>query len=161
MSGRIHEQGSGDGKGYNVNIPLPAGSGHGAFVSAFEQIVEPVTEAFDPDLILIAAGQDSGCFDSMGNLMAHSETFRYMTAKMVALAEKCCAGRIVAANEGGYNPWHVPFLVRAIVTEMAGLPPLYDPFLTQLKDLPGQQLLPHQKQRIDEVKRHVTPFFRL
>lgn len=159
MSGLIHELGSGPGKGYNINIPLPAGSGHGAFVATMEQIVRPVIEQYDPDLILIAAGQDSAGFDPMGNLLAHSETFRYMTRAMVALAEKHCSGRLVAIHEGGYNPCHVPFLVRAIVTEMAGLPPLHDPFLTHLQELPGQQLLPHQAQRIEEVQTSSRLFF--
>jgi acetoin utilization deacetylase AcuC-like enzyme len=157
MSGQAHEMGQGDGKGHNINIPLPAGAGHGAFLYAMEQIIEPAGDMFEPDFVLIAAGQDSGAFDPMANLMAHSETFRSMTASMLKLANKHCDGRLIAIHEGGYNPWHTPFLVRAIVTELAGLPALSDPFMPQLKELPGQHIMPHQKELIDELRKlHIT-----
>lgn len=147
-SGGVHERGKGPGHGFNVNIPLPPGSGHAAHLYAFDQIVVPSLRRFKPNLILIAAGQDAGGFDPMGMQMCTSETFLLMTRRLVRLADELCEGRLIASHEGGYSPWHVPFLVQGIVTELAGLPPLEDPYLPNLQTLPGQELMPHQKERV-------------
>ncbi|MEY6563876.1 class II histone deacetylase [Streptomyces sp. PGLac3x] len=54
-SGRVLETGTGKGTGRTLNVPLPAGSGHGAYLAALDQVVEPAARAFRPALILVAA----------------------------------------------------------------------------------------------------------
>jgi acetoin utilization deacetylase AcuC-like enzyme len=156
-SGAITETGEGAGAGTTINVPLPPGSGHGAYLAVVEQIVAPAFRAFRPDLILVSAGQDSGFHDPMGRMMCHTGTYRAMTRTMMALAAELCSGRLVITHEGGYSPWDVPFLVEAIVTEMAGLPEP-PPVSTWAEQLPGQDLQPHQAAVIARVLATHRPY---
>ena len=66
--------------------------------------MEPALDVFQPDFLLISAGFDARVDDPMGGLRWTDETFAEMTRRVVALAEKCCGGRVVSSLEGGYNP---------------------------------------------------------
>ena len=48
--------GKGPGTGYTLNVPLPPGSGSGAYRAAFDRVVAPALDAFQPELILVSAG---------------------------------------------------------------------------------------------------------
>jgi acetoin utilization deacetylase AcuC-like enzyme len=158
LTGDLRDVGAGAGRGCTINIPLPPGSGHSAYVDVMERIVAPAALKFAPDLILVAAGQDASAFDPLGRQLCTTDTYRRMTELLCEVADHCCEGRIVAVHEGGYSPWYVPFLVRAIVAELAGLPPYPDPYLHVLKELPGQRLQSHQRRRIEQVLTIHRPF---
>lgn len=154
-SGNIGDVGEGPGDGTTINVPLPAGSGHGAYLHAFEQVVLPALEEFKPGLILVSAGQDGGFYDPMGRQMCVAETYRLMAAAVKDAAARLCEGRLVLTHEGGYSEFHTPFLTTAIIAELAGLPPVKDPAEAWTLTIPGQELQPHQRQRIAEVvERH-------
>ena len=68
-SGHVHERGEGDGQGFNINIPLPPGSGVGAYEAAFDQIVIPALDAFQPELIIVPSGFDAGAYDPLGRML--------------------------------------------------------------------------------------------
>jgi acetoin utilization deacetylase AcuC-like enzyme len=122
-SGRLEEQGSGGGEGFTVNLPLPAGSGDEGYAHAFERVVEPVLRAFEPDLLIVSAGQDPSAGDPLGRMSVTAEGFRDMARRAVALAGECCGGRLLVFQEGGYSIDHVPFCNLAIVEALAGLEP--------------------------------------
>ena len=45
--------GTGAGLGKNVNIPWPTkGMGDGDYMYAFQQVVMPIAQEFDPDLVI-------------------------------------------------------------------------------------------------------------
>lgn len=122
-----------------------------------QQIVESLGDLYEPDPVVIAAAQGAGAFDPM----ALSETYLSMAASMLQLANKHCGGRLIAVHEG-YSPWHVPFLLRAVVAELAGLPALNDPYMLYLRDLPGQQLTSCQRDYISELsKRYLARFVKI
>jgi hypothetical protein len=51
------------GKGYNINVPWEHGKcGDADYIAAWDHILLPVTEAFDPDIILVSAGFDAGIY---------------------------------------------------------------------------------------------------
>ena len=60
--------GPGTSDGTTLNVPLPAGTDDPAFLSAFEQLVEPAVRAFEPDLLLVSAGFDAHEEDPLGEL---------------------------------------------------------------------------------------------
>jgi acetoin utilization deacetylase AcuC-like enzyme len=122
-TGSLVETGRGPGKGFNVNIPLPAGSGDRGYILAFESVVDPLIRRFGPDLILVSAGQDAGAADPLGRMSVSTEGFRYMASTVTALAREVCGGRLVAVQEGGYSPDHLPYCTLAIIEAMAGLQP--------------------------------------
>jgi acetoin utilization deacetylase AcuC-like enzyme len=91
------------GIGNIVNAPLPPGAGSGEFRAAMEKTVLPAIESFRPDLILISAGFDAHRRDPLASLEFEAEDYHWATARLCALAESCCGGRVVSTLEGGYD----------------------------------------------------------
>jgi acetoin utilization deacetylase AcuC-like enzyme len=88
--------------------------------------VRPALEGFEPDLIVISAGQDGAACDPMGRMSLTTEGFRRMTRQLRKISEQHCAGHIIAIQEGGYSLDHMPFCILAIVEELAGLPQSFE-----------------------------------
>ncbi len=118
--GLIEQVGDGDGAGRTVNIPLPAGSGNAAYLATLEEIVVPVARQFAPQLVMISAGQDASASDPLGRMCLTTGGYRQMTRVMIDLADECCDGRVVAAQEGGYSEIYAPYCTLAIIETLAG-----------------------------------------
>jgi acetoin utilization deacetylase AcuC-like enzyme len=119
-TGAVTDRGRGVGEGYNINLPLPAGAGHTAYLHAMDSIVIPQIEAFDPDLIVVACGFDAGATDPLARMLATADTFRQMTLRIKAAAERLCDGRLVLVHEGGYSEVYVPFCGHATLEALSG-----------------------------------------
>ena len=155
--GMAEERGAGAGAGTNLNVPLLPGGGHQAYMDAMELLVLPALRAFKPDMIVVASGLDANGFDPLARMLAHSETFRAMTAMLMAAADDLCGGRIVAAHEGGYAEVIVPFLGLAVVEEMSGhRTPVIDPVLASLMaQQPPADMIAFQRARLEVQARAV------
>ena len=119
-SGTLEERGDGPGRGFDLNLPLPPGSGHGAYLAAFERVVLPAVQGFEPQLIVVASGFDASGDDPLGRMQCYSETYREMTLMLKSVAQELCEGRLVACHEGGYSPRYVPFCALATIEALAG-----------------------------------------
>lgn len=151
-SGGLEETGDGPGAGFNLNLPLPPGSGHGAYEAAFERVVMPAIERFDPDLIVVASGFDAGMSDPLGRMLCFSETYRLITRQCLALAQRHCNGRLLLCHEGGYSPTYVPFCGLAVMEELVGeRSPVTDPLEAWYSRIGGQALQAHQASIIEAV----------
>jgi acetoin utilization deacetylase AcuC-like enzyme len=102
-TGSATETGSADGEGRTINFPLPAGSGRKEIVGAFERILVPAAQEFQPDLVLLSAGFDSRAGDPLGNFLLSDTDFADLTQLMLGIADQHCGGRLVSVMEGGYN----------------------------------------------------------
>ena len=118
-SGDIATTGEGDGQGFNMNIPLQPGAGHDAYLYAFDRLVVPALEQFQPDVIIVASGFDASIIDPFSRMLAGSDTFREMTLKIMQAADALCDGKLVMAHEGGYSELHVPFCGHAVLEAMS------------------------------------------
>jgi acetoin utilization deacetylase AcuC-like enzyme len=125
-TGTLAERGSGPGDGTTVNIPLPAGTGDDGYRLAFARVVEPVLRRFEPQFLLVSAGQDAAASDPLGRMSVTTEGFRALAAGARSLADELCDGRLVAVHEGGYSVDHVPLCNLAILEALAGLPPTWE-----------------------------------
>ncbi|MFC1820374.1 acetoin utilization protein AcuC, partial [Thermodesulfobacteriota bacterium] len=67
-TGFVKETGNGRGQGFNVNVPMAAGTGDEVFTWAFQRIVPPLAEAFQPDVVMAILGTDTLSSDPMSNL---------------------------------------------------------------------------------------------
>lgn len=85
-----------------VNVELPAGAGHDEILAGFDARVGPAIDAFRPEIVLVSAGFDAHVDDHLGTLAATEETYRALTERVVALAERHAGGRLVVVLEGGY-----------------------------------------------------------
>jgi acetoin utilization deacetylase AcuC-like enzyme len=147
------DRGAGEGEGANFNVPLLPGGGHDAYLYAMERIVVPALERFAPELIVVACGYDANAVDPLARMLAHSDTFRAMTRRVRAVAERHAGGRLVLVHEGGYSEAYVPFCGLAVLEELSGVrTEVIDPMLefVQLQQpAPAQRDL--QRQLLDQM----------
>jgi len=101
-SGPATDTGRGRGLGFTRNCPFPAGAGRAEIVGAFTDLLVPAADAFRPDLVLVSAGFDSRIGDPLGDFRLTDDDFAELTAIVRGIAERHCAGRLVATLEGGY-----------------------------------------------------------
>ncbi len=99
-TGRPSERGDHD---TIVNVALAAGDGSDVFREAFETAILPRIDAFAPDLVVISAGFDAHWRDPLANLNLTEADFAWATRRLMAIADRRCAGRIVSLLEGGYD----------------------------------------------------------
>ena len=102
-TGARSETGAGAGEGATVNCPMSPGSGDEHYRQAFEEVVLPKARAFNPDFILVSAGFDAHQADPLGFINLTDESYAWMTRAVMDLADQCCAGRLAAVLEGGYD----------------------------------------------------------
>jgi acetoin utilization deacetylase AcuC-like enzyme len=91
-----------------VNVPLVAGSGDVEYRTAFAETVEPAVRAFEPELVIVAAGFDAHVDDPLAEMAVSADGFRELAQRCAALAP-----RVAAVLEGGYNLETLPGLVEA------------------------------------------------
>jgi len=148
-TGRVKELGMDGAEGFTVNVPLPWGTGNSGYFAVFEEILKPVAMEFDPDIVLVSAGQDPHQADPLGGMNLTTEAFGSMAAAVKEIADTCCEGRLVAALEGGYN-----------------LDSLSDSIVAILRAFKGEAQAPIEAEeeprvteRIEEVKRAMSPYW--
>jgi len=78
-------------------------------------------DAFRPDLLLVAAGQDAAATDPLGRMSLTVQGFGALCDRAVALADAPCEGRVVAVLEGGYSRRHLALANLATLEGLAGL----------------------------------------
>ncbi|KAK6441093.1 Histone deacetylase hda1 [Oleoguttula sp. CCFEE 5521] len=112
--------GEGAGLGMNVNVPWTAqGMGDADYLYAFQQVIMPIAQEFDPDLVIIAAGFDAAEGDMLGGCKVTPAGYAHMTHMLMSLAN----GRIAACLEGGYNLDSIARSATAVVKTMMGEQP--------------------------------------
>jgi acetoin utilization deacetylase AcuC-like enzyme len=101
-TGMPDETGTGEGEGFTLNIPLPAGSKIQEYRAAFEQVIIPGLQKYQPDIIIVSAGQDCQSDDPLGDMDLSAADFGEMTRRVC----ECAAGPVAFILEGGYGPSH-------------------------------------------------------
>ena len=113
-TGFVHEIGSGEGKGKTVNIPLPPGAGDVSYRAVFEEIIEPLTVEFQPQIIVRNGGSDPHFKDELTNLGLTVDGFRMVGEKVRKMAE-ICDGKEIDLIASGYNREVLPYAWLALV----------------------------------------------
>ena len=98
-SGRAEERGVGN----IINAPLPPGTRSEGFREVWERDLLPALDAFAPQLLLISAGFDAHRLDPLAQLELEADDYRWITERLVAIAERHAQGRVVSMMEGGYD----------------------------------------------------------
>jgi acetoin utilization deacetylase AcuC-like enzyme len=120
QTGSPDELGAGKGAGFNVNVELPPGTGDGGYAKSFEQVVVPIVDRFEPELLLVACGQDANQFDPGGRQCVSMEGFRQLGEAARDLADRHCGGRVVLVQEGGYARSYSAFCLHATLAGVLG-----------------------------------------
>ncbi|QWP78797.1 histone deacetylase family protein [Lysobacter sp. K5869] len=98
-TGYAHERGVGN----IVNAPLPPGTGSEGFRRVWRDRLLPTIDGFRPQLVLISAGFDAHKRDPLAQIDLEGDDFAWLTAELVAIAERYAQGRVVSMLEGGYD----------------------------------------------------------
>jgi acetoin utilization deacetylase AcuC-like enzyme len=103
-----------------VNAPLVYGDGGPEFREAFQARVLPALEAFRPDLVIVSAGFDAHHRDPLANLQLAEDDYDWATGRLMDVADRFAAGRLVSLLEGGYDLLGLERSVAAHVARLAG-----------------------------------------
>lgn len=118
--GSITNCGTGPGIGKNVNIGWPSvGMGDGEYMAAFQKIVMPIAQEFDPDLVIISAGFDAAAGDPLGECYVTPPCYAHMTHMLMSLA----GGKVAVCLEGGYKLEAISKSALAVAKTLMGEPP--------------------------------------
>jgi len=112
--------GEGPGAGMNVNIPWrTAGMRDADYLLAFQRIVMPIAQDFNPDLVVVSAGFDAAEGDMLGKCHVSPAGYGHMTRMLMSLAD----GKIAVCLEGGYNLRSIAISALAVTRTLMGEPP--------------------------------------
>ncbi|KAB2954161.1 acetoin utilization protein AcuC [Heliorestis acidaminivorans] len=106
-TGQVEERGRFEGYGFSVNLPLEAYTEDDSFIELYEQSIEPLLEAFQPDILITQNGCDAHYLDPLTHLAVTTRTFEVIPHIAHRLAHKYCQGRWLALGGGGYDHWRV------------------------------------------------------
>lgn len=140
-TGRADEVGEDGAEGTKVNVPLPAGTGDEGYLMAYREILKPIAIEFNPDIVLVSAGQDPHKDDPLGGMRITSQGFGAIAGIVKDIANDCCKGRLAASLEGGYN---LEASAEAVVAEIKA-------FGGDVPEIRGTDM--NVARRIDEVKK--------
>ncbi len=102
-TGGVEEIGRGAGQGYAVNLPLPRHTDDEAYLWAFDQLVPPLINRFDPDIVVTQLGVDTHILDPLAELDLTTHGQVELVQRLARLAP-----RWLALGGGGYNLEVVP-----------------------------------------------------
>ncbi|MFC2016131.1 histone deacetylase [Chloroflexota bacterium] len=117
--GFSHQIGSGGGKGFTINIPMPVYAGYDSYQLAFESIVQPVTQEFNPQIIIRNGGSDPHFADGLTNLGLPVRGFRMIGEKVREMAN-ACDGEVIDLIASGYNNGILPYAWLALISGLVG-----------------------------------------
>jgi acetoin utilization deacetylase AcuC-like enzyme len=118
-TGPASDTGSGQGQGFTVNMPVPPGAGDAVFRSLADDVVVPLANAFEPQLVLVSAGYDAHAADPLANCLVTDQGFGAMAKSMAVLGAELEVP-IGAVLEGGYALGPLARLVAVTMETLAG-----------------------------------------
>ncbi|MFQ5837273.1 MAG: acetoin utilization protein AcuC [Thermoplasmata archaeon] len=103
-TGFVRELGEGEGEGYSVNVPLPPYTDDEAYQGAFQEVVLPLADAYEPEVLVTQLGVDTHFQDPLTHLNLTTGAYRRIAEEFHRLAHSLCDGKWVATGGGGYDP---------------------------------------------------------
>ena len=153
-TGWLGETGSGEGQGFTVNLPMPPGSGDAEHLEAMDRIIEPVLNQFEPDLLIVSAGQDGHAGDQLANQMISASGFNELAGRTARFSQDRGIG-LVALHEGGYNLETLPRLDHAILAGLGN----FETDLREPAEIPSVET--DWETRLEEIRRVQSKYWNL
>ena len=110
--------GADSGNEHIINVPLAAMTDGAGFRQAVERFWLPALARFRPQLVFVSAGFDAHRDDPLAYLKLADEDYRWVTERLVEVADRDAQGRVVSTLEGGYN---TQALARCVVEHVSVL----------------------------------------
>lgn len=122
-TGPVNETGAGEGAGATINVPLAAGASDADYRVAFDNVIDPVLAAADPDILLVSAGFDAHEHDPISRMRLTTEGYAMLTDRVRTVADRCDTG-LGFILEGGYSLDMLADGVGIVHEVMAGYEPI-------------------------------------
>ena len=91
------------------------------YIIAFEKVILPIANQFDPELVIISCGFDAMPKDPLGNMKLTPRVYHYMTKQLLNFAQySLYRGKMVVALEGGYKMANLLAGSEAVVRALLG-----------------------------------------
>lgn len=119
-TGDADELGSEVSYGTTVNVPFPAYVGDEGYVTAFQNVLEPVARGFQPELIILSAGFDAHWMDPLAGMNLSIRGYMKLVDMVMALADELCNRKLVVVLEGGYHLDVLPHCVLSTLRLLSG-----------------------------------------
>jgi acetoin utilization protein AcuC len=123
--GYIEEIGRGDGVGHNINMPFPMDSGDAVYRYAFDELVPPLVNFYEPDFVIFLPGIDAHYKDTLAHLVLTTDMIRYVADKIHTFAHDYCDGKLGVLAGGGYHPEAFKWGMASVMSALTGHP--YEP----------------------------------
>ncbi len=101
-TGFVEDMGQGEGRGYAVNVPLLPGTGDDLYFWVFTEVVPPLVNAYEPDVLVTQLGVDTIATDPLASFNLTINGFSEVIKEI-----KSWGLRWVALGGGGYNVMNV------------------------------------------------------
>jgi len=102
-TGDLNERGAGIGHGWTVNLPLPAFIGDEGYRTLLQDIILPILDRHQPEMLLVSYGFDVHWRDPLGSLQLTAAGYGQLIADLAGWADRHCGGKIALFLEGGYD----------------------------------------------------------
>ena len=153
-TGFVDEIGRGDGVGYTVNIPLLPFSGDASYGEVFREIVSPVADQFDPQVVIRNGGSDVHYLDGLTHLGVTCEGLYAIGENARVLSSRC--NRLIDLTLSGYNRDVLPHAWLSLVCGVCNLEmPRISPGFQGKKKTDNAGLLDSTRGVISEVKKNL------
>lgn len=129
--------------GQTLNIPLPPATAGDLYRQAFDQLVMPALQIFQPDWVLISAGYDAYVDDPLAGLRLIPGDYGYLSGRLLEIVP---GSRIIAFLEGGYSLVGLEDSVSSTLRALTGTPGVSAPPLAS----PGH---PIHEELVDNIER--------
>ncbi len=102
-TGDLNERGGGIGHGWTANLPLPVSCGDRGYHALVQEIILPLLDRHQPEMLLISYGYDIHWRDPLGSMLLSAAGYGQLIADLVGWADRHCDGKIALFLEGGYD----------------------------------------------------------
>ena len=151
-TGWYTEHGADEGEGYTVNIPLAGRVGDDVYLRFVDEIVIPVLNDFEPDILLLSAGYDAHQADPLADMNLSSECYGEIIKRI-----KKWELRLVL--EGGYDLKALAESVYITLSQMFSVDVDYKPVYTRTETADGVKSA--MNDRLREIKAHYAQWWTL
>ena len=175
-TGRPDETGIGDGEGYSVNIPLAPYTDDDLWHQAFDAVVLPLANAFEPDILFTQLGIDTHRDDPLAHLSLTTQGHNLAVRKFARLAEQIGCPWI-SVGGGGYDmsavarAWtmdlatmahfDLPERVPGSFNSLPNLQSFYDEASYRINEEVRSEVVTHNEAAVEEVRRLIFSRFGL
>lgn len=91
-----------DGGGTVFNVPVPAGFHDDDMALLLDALIQPLADAFRPQVVILQGGADALSEDPLARLELSNNAHWSVVRAVTAMAD-----RVLVTGGGGYNPWSV------------------------------------------------------